>query len=253
MTPDVLALEDIMSDGWWPLEHEWDGRWLLRASEGLTGRGNSALPLGTPSRPLKEAIDGAAAFYLARGQRPMFAVPLPLEVTGHDDGGPLASELVRRGYRVHTPALVMTARSVAVAAQPPRNGHAPVELLTTPDDDWRGLYRYRGRSLPPVAEKLLMSAPDVRFAALRLDGTAAAVGRIAVSRGWGGITAMEVAPAYRRRGYGHRILTALAEYAGRRDAEWLYLQVAEDNVAAQNLFARAGFRAHHRYHYRVLD
>src|SRR4029450_8423742 len=47
---DQLELEEIASRGWLGLESRWLGRWLLRASEGFTGRGNSVLPLGDPGR-----------------------------------------------------------------------------------------------------------------------------------------------------------------------------------------------------------
>lgn len=76
MLPEVLALEDVMSEGWWPLQHEWDGRWLLRASDGFTGRGSSILPLGPPERPLLAAVDHVEQFYRQRDQSRMFSLPM---------------------------------------------------------------------------------------------------------------------------------------------------------------------------------
>lgn len=64
---------------------------------------------------------------------------------------------------------------------------------------------------------------------------------------------MEVASAYRRRGLARLVLTSLAAYASSRNADRLYLQVAEENTPAEHLYTGAGFEPHHRYHYRILD
>jgi len=53
---DVLELEEIAALGWPAPETRWLGRWLLRAAEGWTGRGNSVLPLGEPGLPLDAAL-----------------------------------------------------------------------------------------------------------------------------------------------------------------------------------------------------
>lgn len=244
----VDDLEAVMARGWWPLEHEWLGGWLLRASAGFTGRGNSALPLGDPGCGLPAALHRAEAFYLARGLPPRFAVPAT-EV-GDVDAGPLARALAGRGYEVATPTAVMTAESADVTAHagPPWTG---VALLEEPDEGWLGLYRYRGQPLPPEASRLLLSAPYQRFASVVEDGATVAVGRLAVADGWGGITAMHVADSHRRQGLARVVLGALARHARERGAPHLYLQVAADNVPARTLYAQAGFRDHHGYHYRV--
>jgi ribosomal protein S18 acetylase RimI-like enzyme len=62
---------------------------------------------------------------------------------------------------------------------------------------------------------------------------------------------MEVDPAYRRRGLGTAVLAALAGVARDEGAERLYLQVDETNAAGRALYARAGFVARYRYHYRL--
>jgi ribosomal protein S18 acetylase RimI-like enzyme len=246
---DVAELEDLMADGWWPLEHDRLGGWLLRASEGFTGRGNSALAIGDPGRPLDDAINAVEEFYRERGLPPRFAVPTP-EV-GQVSGG-LADVLDERGYDVVTPTAVMTGFAGVVT------GHVDsdpddVRLAPEPDAGWLSVYRYRGSALEPVALDLLLSAPHQVFASIERDGFTVAVGRLAVSRGWGGITAMEVAETYRGQGLARAVLTALAAYAADRGAPNLYLQVSADNAPARRLYASAGFADHHGYHYRVLS
>ena len=52
---DVRDLEAAAAGGWVALEAEWLGGWLLRASGGFTGRGNSCLPLDDPGMPVGQA------------------------------------------------------------------------------------------------------------------------------------------------------------------------------------------------------
>lgn len=66
-----------------------------------------------------------------------------------------------------------------------------------------------------------------------------------------GLTAIEVDPAWRRRGFGAAVTAALAGLAAERGTHEVYLQVEMDNAAARSLYRRAGFTDHHGYHYRV--
>jgi len=241
-TVGIDELESAMARGWWPLEHTWLGEWLLRASAGFTGRGNSVLPLGDPGLPLPEAIARAEEFYASRGLPPRFAVPGP--DVGEVDSGVLAEALAGRGYAAMTATAVMVARAEALM----QVDAATVELLERPDEDWLGLYRYRGQPLPPQGVRLLTGSAHQRFARVREGGSTVAVGRVAISDGWAGITAMQVDDEHRGRGFARAVLSAIAGYAAREGAPDLYLQVAVENTAARNLNASAGFSDHHGYH-----
>jgi N-acetylglutamate synthase len=275
-TIDWRELEDVAGDGWQPTETGWltaaDATvqertgWRLRAAEGFTGRANSALAVGDPGLSLTDAVDRVEAWYVARGLPPRFAVPWPLSVrrvtSGPDAVGidtDLDRELARRGYRLDTTTLVLTAaaREVAVAATPlsaTPAGDEHARLDTEPDDEWLAVYHYRGQQLPAVARQLLLSAPQQVFASLRdAQGHALAVARAASSRGWTGVTAMEVDTDHRRRGFARRLLAQLAGWAVDVGDASMYLQVAEDNRGARALYESVGFAPHHGYHYRVLD
>ncbi len=277
---DWTALQDVAADGWRPLELEWLGErgrgWRLRAAEGFTGRANSVLSTGDPGRPLDEAVDLAERWYRERGLPARFALPWPLDAPQvmadaelRAPGAPSADAprardsaldalLRERGYRLDTPTLVMTASNREVAAAVLAPGTAPLPGGLTlavddePDEAWLAVYRYRGQPLPPVARQLLLSAPAQAFVSVRSDdGTALAVGRAASSRGWTGVSAMDVAEHARRRGLGRAVLGAVAEWGLARGDRSAYLQVAEHNVAAQRLYSGVGFAAHHGYHYRI--
>lgn len=271
-------LEDVAADGWRPLELDWLGRrghgWRLRAAEGFTGRANSVLAVGDPGSSLEDAVPAAEEWYSSRGLPARFALPWPLDARvvddphhpahpGGADDGHRAREsefdalLRARGYRLDTPTLVLTAsaREVAAVVLVPGSPGLPADLELTvddePDDDWLAVYRYRGQDLPAVARRLLLSAPTQAFVSVRSGSGTVAVGRAASSRGWTGVSAMEVSPPQRRRGLARTVIGAAAEWALARGDRSLYLQVAEKNVAAQGLYAGTGFAPHHGYHYRV--
>ena len=79
------------------------------------------------------------------------------------------------------------------------------------------------------------------------DGTVVGIGRLGVASAWGGVAAMWVAPAARRRGVGGAVLGVLASRARARGIRSLHLQTDTDNTPALALYARHGFIPHHDY------
>jgi ribosomal protein S18 acetylase RimI-like enzyme len=247
---DITDLERAAALHWQAPETERLGDWLLRAGEGFTGRANSALPLGDPGVPLPEAVAAVEGWYRRRALPPMIVVPgvLPQRPAP----GPLENLLTERGWLPRPgPAFVMT----AAIADIPARADTDVRLDAEPDESWLALYRYRGQDLPPIARTLLMSAPWQAFASVRRDGRAVACGRISVAGGpgepWGAITAVEVDPAWQRRGLGAALTSALAAAAAGRGARRVLLQVETDNAPARALYVRCGFRDSHRYQYLI--
>ena len=99
---------------------------------------------------------------------------------------------------------------------------------------------------------MLTSAQWLAFASVRVDSETIAIGRVAGSGDWAGLTAIEVDPASRRQRLGTAVTVALAGHAaGRGGFGQLYLQVTNDNTAARALYRSLGFGDHHGYHYRI--
>jgi GNAT superfamily N-acetyltransferase len=251
----VPHLHDVMADGWQPVEREDYGGWRLRAAEGFTGRANSVLPLGPPPAPLPEAIGRVEDWYAARSLPARFCVPWPLgSGPGEPAYGtdPLETELATRGYLLDYPTLVLTRSVVGAETGPEPTPGLVLDLRAEPDDAWLALYHYRGQDLPPIAVRVLMSAPAQAFASLRTpEGEAVAIGRVASARGWAGIAAVEVAPGWRRRGLAQVVMAALLAWGREQGDHSAYLQVARDNTAGRALYDRLGFTAHSGYHYRI--
>jgi N-acetylglutamate synthase len=239
----IEDLEAAAADGWRAPEEAALGAWRLRAAGGFTGRANSALAVGDPGVPIAMAIDEVVRWYRARGLRPMVAVAFP---SGRPHSSDVDRLLEERGWAVDHGAIVMTAAQDLVTERA-----AAVDLDEEPDEAWLELYRPRGRTPPPIARRLLMSAPWQAFGSVREGGRTVAIGRVAVAAGWAGLTAVAVDPAHRRRGFGGAITGALADAAAAHGAAGVYLQVEHDNAAALSLYRRQGFTDHHEYHYRV--
>jgi ribosomal protein S18 acetylase RimI-like enzyme len=158
-----------------------------------------------------------------------------------------ASEAVGNWYRARQlPAMI----AVPYPTGRP-DARLQVDVQPEPDDAWLAAYHYRGQPLPPVGRRLLTSAPWQAFGSVRASGQTIAIGRVAVAGEWAGLTAIEVHPAHRRRGLATTITGALAVAAADVGAACVYLQVENDNVAARDLYRRAGFTDHHGYHYRI--
>jgi ribosomal protein S18 acetylase RimI-like enzyme len=245
---DIAALDQAAARTWRGTEEAPLGGWLLRAGAGFTGRANSVLTAGDPGMPLPAAAALIRRWYTVRGLTPMASVSFP---PGQPDRNPVDRFLADQGWRLRDEAevSVMTRAAAGLAATP---AALPVRFDDRPSDDWLNLYHFRGQpDLPPVARTILTSAPWQVFASARDGDRTVAIGRVAGSGEWAGLTAIEVDPDYRRRGLAVAVTTALVAQAAQRGAGRVYLQVEDGNEAALALYRRLGFTTHHGYHYRV--
>src|SRR6476661_3271475 len=91
-------LEKLMAKGWQAVDRGGVGDWVLRASDGFTGRANSTLVVGDPTLPVPKAIDFAEKWYADRGRPAIFQVH---GETGFEPAEqPVVAALLERGYVV---------------------------------------------------------------------------------------------------------------------------------------------------------
>ncbi|NLG54063.1 MAG: GNAT family N-acetyltransferase [Rhodococcus sp.] len=241
-TGEIRAVEMAAALGWPGTESAWIGGWLARYGHGITGRANSASPLGMPGElePFDAVADQLRTWYAERG--------LPLRLS-------LPDRL--------TPALIPAddPDPMLVMAADLSNLTLPEQLQITqlsadPQPEWLALYPFRNDRRDIEIEVLrAVRGGDVVFGWVGNPGnTAMAIARVAITRApdgriWAGLSCIEVAPEHRRRGVGTLLCAEMLTHARSLGATHAYLQVSADNPGAIEMYRKIGFTEHHRYRY----
>ncbi|MBO0826143.1 MAG: GNAT family N-acetyltransferase [Streptosporangiales bacterium] len=235
----VVQLERVAAAGWPAVDTEPLGEWLLRAAGGFTSRANSALAIGASGLPFPAAAERVRAWYAERGLPGRAAVVLP---SPEDDAFAAA------GWTPRDAVLVQTADVAGVLdALPPSPVRADVR--PEPSDGWLARYTARGQ-VTAEGREVLTGGPRVGFAHAGDGAEPPGIGRGVVVADWLGVSAIEVDPGARGRGYGKAVTRALFEWGAANGARRAYLQVESGNRPAVALYAALGLRTHHRYRYR---
>jgi ribosomal protein S18 acetylase RimI-like enzyme len=139
-------------------------------------------------------------------------------------------------------------------AEPLPPASANVEFLDQPDDEWLALWwsvdGRGGAEELDTARAILTGCPSVYALVRNDDGVPAAVGRLAMGQGTGGIYCMATSASQRRRGYASALLQALLSEGAARGLDDFWLLVTAANQAARQLYSGAGFEESCRYLYR---
>lgn len=219
---------------------ERDG-WLLALDHGTVGRAHSAVPL-RHAPPPADVLARLEREYRGAGLTPLLRVPM---VAPFDA---FRAQLLGAGYRASRPTVTQTAAAGDVAGV----GDASRATLAGGFDEEAAAV-FLGEGFDPVdaASRLaiLGRAGDSTFASVRVDGRVVAVGTGCCSHGWCGVHGMRTLPRFRGAGCASAILAALAQEAGRRGVDRVFLQVEQGNARAQALYARAGFAPAWTYEY----
>jgi ribosomal protein S18 acetylase RimI-like enzyme len=257
----VEDLQRVMVPAWGAVERDVLGDWALRASAGYTQRGNSVVPMGSPGRPLVEAVAEVESWYAARGLPAKFALAGP---RGFDPGGEaLGAILLDRGYTVGSLTLNLTAARETVAAADPGGPAITVSRELTPQ--WLEAHHRTRATVPGATEAVLLDSPQVVFASITPGGglsqqlglraadaagtTPIALARLGIGAGWAGLGAVWTDPAYRGRGLSAHLTASLAASLRQEGIHLLHLQVEHDNDTAIRLYGRLGFDTHSSYAY----
>jgi GNAT superfamily N-acetyltransferase len=224
------ALREVLLDGW-----------VLRFSEGLTRRANSANPL----RPVSHAdLRACEALYRRLGLPTIFRVLSLID--------PLVDErLAEAGYTGEGESCVLYAPIKDIAA-----GRDPdVKLLDQPTPEWfdamAALQNHSSEQAAIYRGIVGQLAIPAAFAALSDGGGTAALAYGALHNGLLCYESVVTDRRRRRQGWGRRIVDALAAWARDRGAVGACLEVEAHNAPARALYAAIGLtRELYRYHYR---
>lgn len=224
------ALREVLLDGW-----------VLRFSEGLTRRANSANPL----RPvLRLHLQECEALYARLGLPTIFRVLTLID--------PLVEEgLAAAGYTSEGESCVLYGAIDEIEArQDPE-----VRLSSSASPEWfaamAALQQHTQEQAATYRGIVGQVAVPIAFAALSADGEAAAVAYGAIHNGLLCYESVVTDSRRRRQGYGRRIITALAAWAKENGARGACLEVEAGNLAARRLYDTIGLKRElYRYHYR---
>ncbi|ASG21279.1 GNAT family N-acetyltransferase [Nitrospirillum viridazoti] len=240
-------LEELCLTAWPALKTIHDDGWLLRFSQGHSGRSNSVTCLSAGVLPVAEKVDRAEAAYIREGLPPRFRIT-PLAPAG------LVAELDRRGYLRQEENLVQSA-AIPSGLAPTADG-LDWRLETAPAVDLLASYAAAlplpAREADPMRRLLdAIAVPTLYLSAW--DGDRYAGSALGVAdRGWLGVYKVLVAPEQRGRGLSRRLMTRLLAAGEAAGAARAYLQVGGANQPALATYARLGFQTVYRYQYRQL-
>ena len=224
------ALREVLLDGW-----------VLRFSEGLTRRANSANPLG----PVSEVdLRGCETLYRRLGLPTIIRV-LSLIGPSVDD------RLAIAGYTGEGESCVLYGpiEDIEAARDP------DVGLLDEPTPEWFGamavLQNHSSDQAATYRRIVGQLAIPAAFAALSDEGGIVALAYGALHNGLLCYESVITDRLRRRRGWGRRIIKALAAWARDQGAVGVCLEVEAHNAPARALYDAIGLKTElYRYHYR---
>jgi ribosomal protein S18 acetylase RimI-like enzyme len=224
------ALREVLLDGW-----------LLRFSEGLTRRANSANPL----RPVVQAdLAGCEMLYRRLGLPTIFRVTTLVD-------SPVDQQLAGAGYTREGESCVLYGLLDGIEAARDKD----VGLVSNPTPKWftamAALQNHSPQQAMTYRRVLGQIAVPAAFAALSVEGEIAALAYGAVHNGLLCFESVITGSRWRRRGYSRRVLGSLAAWARENGAEGACLETEASNSTALALYDAIGLRSElYRYHYR---
>ena len=224
------ALREVLLDGW-----------LLRFSNGLTRRANSANPL----RPVAHAdIAACEALYRRLGLPTIFRV-LTLIDPSVEEG------LAAAGYTSEGESCVLYGSIGEIETE----RDPEVQLSSEAAPEWfaamAALQQYTEDQAATYRGIVGQVAVPTAFAALSAGGEVVALAYCAIHKRLLCYESVITDNRRRRHGYGRRIVTTLAAWAKENGVRGACLEVEAGNLPARRLYDAIGLKRElYRYHYR---
>lgn len=232
----VPSLNTILFDGW-----------ILRFSEGYDYKVNSINPLYTSTYELNYKIEYCEKKYSSLN------LPIIYKLT-ENNCNTLDKELDTRQYKQTKESKVMTLSlsNMEIKVQP------SVKVLNYADDKWlKGfckLANIKSKSKQYTSQKIINNIQSkIVCSYIEQNNLIIACGLGVIERGFVGLFDINVAPMYRRIGFGSQICNSILREAIKYGAYMSYLQVSISNRPAIALYRKLGFIEQYKYWYRIKD
>lgn len=220
------ALAQAFEDTWPAADYADAGGFRVGRGLGAGGRVSSAHAVGPWAVPDIAAVE---EIHRAWDQQSLFRVP--------DDDRDLAQALAAAGYRRETPTAILAAPVAALTDQPipPVTTFAIWPPLAIQRDLWAA------GTISPARQAVMDRVTGPRTAILgRIDDRAAGAAFAAIHADVAMVHAVEVLPAFRRRGLAGWMLRQAALWAADNGAAQIGLAVSRANTAACATWHRLG-------------
>ncbi len=243
MNEQIRFFEELSLNSHPSLQTQYYDGWILRFSDGYTGRANSVNLLYPSTLDLHVKVEECEKRY-AKQQ-----LPCIFKVTDGSDAD-LDALLADRGYQFAAPTDLMvmdlTARRFA-AGDCIMTEHVTGEWL----DTFFALKKITDPVTRAAAAQILgMIRNDTLYCRIEREGRSAACASAVIERGYAAIANVIVEERYRGRGLGRRLCESLLAEAIKKGAHTAYLQVVQRNRIAVNLYESLGYRKLYSYWYR---
>ena len=242
----IKTIEDLSLNAWPSHQMQLYDGWILRFSYFYTHRTNSVEQIGTSTLPLDTKFDYCESIYHRWGTPAIFKIS-PLVSSSFD------KMLSRRGYVVQHTTEVMTMHLSSLTLPEPESF---VSLSSFIPPSWiDSLFALKGTT--NVMHKMIVPSmyraipKETICASIQDQGEIIATGLGILDRDYIGLYAIHVHPAYRGRGYGRAICSAILQQGMKKGAGNAYLQVVKGNTPAVNLYHSLGFEYLYTYWFRT--
>lgn len=241
MKEQAYFLEEIAANGHVALNvMQYDG-WLLRFSEGFTGRANSISVIYPSRKGIEEKVAYCEKCYAKQG------LPTLFKLTEYDTE--LSDYLEKRGYKVVTPTdvMILDLEKTDLAAD-----MSECVFAEKPQEWLPAYFEFENRKgkeqelFRQIVDKVVV---DTIYCTVMKDGKPAACASTASEQGYVLLHNVVVDPAQRGQGLGEKLCRAILAKAKEDGARYAYLQVVQGNNVALNLYRKLGFEKVYTYWY----
>lgn len=243
MKRKIRFFEELASNGHVALNVlQYDG-WLLRFSNGYTGRANSVSPLYPSKLPLEEKVAYCEECYAKQG------LPANFKLTEYDTQ--LSDFLEKRGYKKCNATFLMVLDDLEKAAANIKGCKCKfVKKYDKWVDDYFLLENIKSKADQKTFRQILDKVVvDTVYCSISFDGKIVACGSAAIEHGYALIQNIIVDEKVRGKGFGKQLVASLLKKAFELGAQHSYLQVVQTNTVALNLYKQFGFKKEYSYWY----
>lgn len=241
----IRQFEEISNNAWPCLQSMQHDGWLMRFANGVTKRANSINLLYPSTLNPEKKIDFCEEVCKSKN------IPATFKITAIADPSNIDDLLEKRGYYVHSTVSFQTADLKR------KNPGSDPEIVvsSTIEENWiKDFIRLNGfdfnlkSTYIAIMERVLTQS---RMVSIK-DGTRTiGVGLGVVEGPYLGLFDIVTDRAYRRKGFGTRLVNSLLSWGMENGAETAYLQVLTSNILAQKLYVNLGFKEAYLYWYRM--